>query len=135
MAERRSLPRTIRGGRPRFFADPAVDKVIAMLLNLASEVWALRERLAALEAIGRARGVVLAGEVDGHRFSEDDAARLEVQRREFIDDLFRALKTGMPPAAAGKPEPASAGMRFAKSRRKHAPAAKPAKARAKPQRR
>jgi hypothetical protein len=119
MSERRPLPRTIRGGRPVFFADPAVDKVIAMLLNLASEVWALRERLAALEAIGRAHGVVLTGEVDGHQFSQDDAARLDVQRREFIDGLFRALKTEGPPAAARKPEPA----------------AKPAKARARPQRR
>ncbi len=130
MAERRSLPRTIRGGRPVFFADPAVDKVIAMMLHLSSEVWALRERLAALEAIGRGRGVVLEGEVDRHSFSAEDAARLEAQRREFIDGLFRVLKADLPPAAASKPEPASAGLRLVKSRR--APAqAKAAKVRAK----
>jgi hypothetical protein len=134
MAERRSLPRTIRGGRPVFFADPAVDKVIAMVLHLSSEVWALRERLAALEAIGLARGVVLEGEVDRHSFSAEDTARLDAQRREFIDGLFRVLKSELSPVAAGKPEPVSAGLRFAKSGRRpakskaaEAPGKKPAR--------
>ena len=112
MSDRRPLPRTIRGGRPVFFADPAVDKVISMMLNLASEVWALRERLAAVEAIGRARGVILADEVDRHEFAATDAARLEGQRRDFIDGLLRALKVETPAASApGRREPVSAAAR------------------------
>ena len=37
-------------GRPQFFGDPATDRFVASLLNLASEVWAQEERILALEA-------------------------------------------------------------------------------------
>ena len=37
-------------GRPQFFGDPATDRFVASLLNLASEVWAQEERLLELEA-------------------------------------------------------------------------------------
>ncbi len=37
-------------GRPQFFNDPATDRFVATLLNLASEVWVQEERLLALEA-------------------------------------------------------------------------------------
>ena len=44
---REPMRRTIRGGRPYFFADPAIDKILNMVVVLGSEVWTLRERLAA----------------------------------------------------------------------------------------
>jgi hypothetical protein len=115
MTERKPLPRTIRGARPTFFADPAIDKVLAISLQLSSEVWALRERLAAVEAIARARGVVLDGEVDRHEFAPDDAARLDSMRKEFIEGLFRVLQlptSGSPVTSIATPaEPAAAAKR------------------------
>lgn len=36
-------------GRPQFFADPAMDRFVAALLNLASEVWAQQEQLMSLQ--------------------------------------------------------------------------------------
>jgi hypothetical protein len=85
------LRRTIRGGRHYFFADPAIDKLLAMLVTLASEVWAGRERLAALESIGVKRGMLGVGEVDAHEFDEAEEAALAAQRKEFIDSLFRVI--------------------------------------------
>jgi hypothetical protein len=41
-------------GRPRFFAEPAVDRFVATLVNLACEVWVQEERILALET--KARG-------------------------------------------------------------------------------
>lgn len=35
---------------PRAFADPAIDAIVAMMLELAQECWVTRARLAALEA-------------------------------------------------------------------------------------
>ena len=89
---RRPMRRTIRGGRPCFFDDPAIDKVLNMVVVLGSEVWTLRERLAALEAVQVRRGSLAAGEVDAHEFSPEDNARLADQRKEFIDGLFRILQ-------------------------------------------
>ncbi len=58
LSERKPLPRSIRGPRPAFYADPAVDKLLSTVLQLAAEVWTLRERLAAMEAIARERGTL-----------------------------------------------------------------------------
>lgn len=91
-AARQPMRRTIRGGRPYFFADPVIDKVLNMVIVLGSEVWTLRERLAAMEAIQVRQGGLAAGEVDAHEFSAEDEARLGAQRKEFIDSLFRILQ-------------------------------------------
>lgn len=37
-------------GRARFFADPGLDRLIAVVMNLAQEVWVQEERVLALEA-------------------------------------------------------------------------------------
>jgi hypothetical protein len=89
---RQPMRRTIRGGRPYFFADPAIDKVLNMVIVLGSEVWTLRERLAAMEAIQVRQGGLAAGEVDAHEFAAEDEAQLGAQRKEFIDSLFRVLQ-------------------------------------------
>lgn len=36
-------------GNPRFFADPGMDRFVAVVMNLAQEVWVQEERLIALE--------------------------------------------------------------------------------------
>ncbi len=37
-------------GRARFFADPGLDRLVAVVMNLAQEVWVQEERVLALEA-------------------------------------------------------------------------------------
>jgi hypothetical protein len=64
-------------GRPRFFSDPAIDRFIAALLNLASEVWVQEERLLALEA--RAR-------------PHEPAKAPEAVLKSFIDRVFAPLR-------------------------------------------
>lgn len=90
--ERQPMRRTIRGGRAYFFEDPAIDKLLNMVVMLGSEVWTLRERLAAIESIQTRRGGLAAGEVDAYEFSADEEARLAGLRKEFIDGLFRVLQ-------------------------------------------
>jgi hypothetical protein len=94
------MRRTLRGGRPYFFADPAIDKILNMVVVLGGEVWTLRERLAALEAIQVRQGSLAAGEVDAHDFSPEDEAHLAALRKEFIDSLFRVLQEQVEEAKA-----------------------------------
>ena len=122
---KRPLRRTIRGGRPVFFADTAVDKVLNMVVTLGSEVWALRERLAAMEALQARRGQLETGELDAYEFTPEQEARLGVERKEFIDSLFRVLQEQVENAAAqsaaargAKPRPAAAGTADSSSKRK-----------------
>jgi hypothetical protein len=86
------LRRTIRGGRPFFFSDPAIDKVLNMVVTLGSEVWALRERLAAVEGIQERQGALAPGEVDGYEFTPEQEQKLAADRKEFIENLFRVLQ-------------------------------------------
>lgn len=101
MSDRKPMQRTIRGGRSFFFQDPATDKVLNMLVTLAGEVWSLRERLAAMEAIGVRQGALSANEIDEFEFTPEQDSRLAVDRKEFIENLFRVLQEQVD-AAAGK---------------------------------
>jgi hypothetical protein len=96
---RRPLRRTIRGGRPFFFPDPAIDKVLNMTITLASEVWALRERLTAMEAVQIRQGALSPGEIDDYEFTAEQEQRLGAERREFIANLFRVLQEQVQAAA------------------------------------
>jgi len=82
--------------RRLFFDDPATDKVLAMLLTVSSEVWSLRERLAASEAIATRKGLLLEGEVDAFEFTPEQEARLAEQRRDFVASLFSVLEAPSP---------------------------------------
>jgi hypothetical protein len=107
MSELQPLRRTIRGGRAFFFSDPAIDKVLSMVVTLAGEVWALRERLSAMEAIGVRQGSLSASEVDDYEFTPEQDERLGAQRKEFIESLFRVIEEQVEAAVAKSPEAAA----------------------------
>ena len=123
MADRKPLQRSIRGGRAFFFQDSATDKVLNMLVTLAGEVWTLRERLAAMEAIGVRQGAFSPNEIDDFEFTSEQDARLAGDRKEFIESLFRVLQettdaAAKPAAALRKSKPLAAKRSKRPSRRK-----------------
>jgi hypothetical protein len=65
----------VRHGRPAFFEDPAVDKLLAITMALLGEVCVLRDRLDAHERLSAARGGF--GKPDVDAYEADAAARLE----------------------------------------------------------
>lgn len=77
--------RDARGTRPRVFDDPAIDALVKMLLELASETWVTRARLAALEAkVGSVEDLVLPPETE---------ARLAADRDAFVRKIFGVLES------------------------------------------
>lgn len=105
MSAKKPLRRTIRGGRPVFFKDPAIDKVLAMVVTLGSEFWALRERVLAMEALHVRQGSLGAGDVDAFEFSPEQEEKLAGERREFIENLFRVLQEHSQASADKAPTP------------------------------
>ena len=53
------LPLDARGRRPAFFDKDGVDQLLSMMLELATEVWVVRERLYRVEAAAEAEGMPL----------------------------------------------------------------------------
>lgn len=62
----------VQSGRPRFFADPVHDQMLAMVTALLGEVCVLRERLDTIERLASERGLWSADDVE--RFRPDRAA-------------------------------------------------------------
>lgn len=70
--------------RPKVFDDPAIDALVAMLLELAREQYVTRARLAALEhAVGSVEELALPPAAE---------AALAAEREAFIARLFAVLE-------------------------------------------
>ncbi len=69
-------PSSIYGpdGQPQFFAEPGMDRFVAVVMNLAQETWVQEERLMALE---------------GKDISDADR---EAKLKSFIDRVFEPIR-------------------------------------------
>ena len=85
-----------------FFADPAADRLMAMLMTVAAELHVSRDRLAALEMLLEDGKPVTRQALDGFEPSPAQRARLDAARRSFADALM-ACAMGIE-ASLGAPE-------------------------------
>jgi len=69
---------------PRFFDDPAVDRLTSAFLQLVSEVWVLNERLGALQAIADEKGVITRDDLAGFQFTGAPDAEIAEARIAFV---------------------------------------------------
>ena len=81
-----------RGKQPRFFDVQGVDELVSITMGLAQELWAVKERLAAVEALGKA-GISTAA-VEAYEFCDEERAALDRERKEFIDRIYFVLREG-----------------------------------------
>lgn len=73
-----------------FFEDPAIDRTLGVVMALATEVWVLRDRLAALEATLDRAGVVSSAQLDAEPDDAERARRAE-DRDAFVQHLMENL--------------------------------------------
>ena len=86
---------TDAGERPlpeqTFFTDPAVDRVLGVAMTLAAEVWVLRDRLRAMEALLTAGGVIRPGALDAYVPDSAEAEAVAKDRESFVAQLMHNL--------------------------------------------
>ncbi len=98
------IQRIAKGKRPRYFSDPATDKLLWATLTLAQELAVTRDRLDAVERLLTARGVLKAGAVDAYVPSPSVAAAREHARAEYIARVLRAVEAELEESlGAGQP--------------------------------
>ena len=73
-----------------FFDDPAIDRVFAVTMALATEVWVLKDRVMALEAALAKTGAVDPARLDAEPDQEDRATRAN-ERQAFVAGLLDNL--------------------------------------------
>ena len=80
------------GPRPEqtFFDDPAIDRLMGVVMSLATEVYVLRDRLGALEAELDDKGFVSRADL-GAEPSEAQRAQSAADRDAFVEHLLGNL--------------------------------------------
>lgn len=71
-----------------FFADPAIDRLLAMVMTLAAELHVTRDRLASLEMLIESGQPVSREALDRFRPSPEQAGRLDAARRSLSSELM-----------------------------------------------
>ena len=83
--------RTAKGQRPYFFPDPNLDKLVAMLMALVSEVAVLRERLDTHERLAEAETWASGAQVEAFEAPDQvDAERAE-WREDYVGRIMRII--------------------------------------------
>ncbi len=86
------LKRKARGERPYFFADPNVDKVIAMVMGLAGEVAVMRDRLDTLERLLERTGALQRADIEQYRPDARVTAERTAWREAFLAEVLRIVE-------------------------------------------
>lgn len=86
------LPLYARNPRPAFHDQEAVDRLIAIVIALTSELSVMRDRVATLERLGEAAGWLAPGGVDGHVPDADERARREGDREALLARVFAIMQ-------------------------------------------
>ncbi len=85
------LPKYVSGARPAFHADPAIDRLIAMVLSLTREVSVLRDRFDTLEIIGQEAGWLKPGAIEAYVAPLAVRERREAAREAMIGRVLSIL--------------------------------------------
>lgn len=84
-----SLPRTTQGKRPQFFDDPAIDQMMTFMIELATEVSVVRERLDTIERLLETQGSVTRAAIEAFIPSATLEAERAGARDAYLKRVFR----------------------------------------------
>ena len=85
-----AVDRRVRGGRSAFFDDPDVDRLLAMLMRLVTEHWALKERVLVLEKLLEEAGTLHAGALEDYRPSAETDAAWDAESFALVQAVIEA---------------------------------------------
>lgn len=85
------MAKKAKGKKPTFFADPQVDKLIAIVMALAGEVSVLRERLDTVERLAESKGLLSRQEIEAYQPNPQAAEEREQWRTEYIARVLRVV--------------------------------------------
>jgi peptidoglycan hydrolase-like protein with peptidoglycan-binding domain len=84
--------RTAKGKKPQYFSDPAIDKLLSIVISMAGELSVARERLDTVERLLEEKKILTTSEIDRYQPSEEVAAVRARQRAQFIETLLRVVE-------------------------------------------
>jgi hypothetical protein len=91
-----SLPLSAAGRRSTFFEQESLDHLVTMMVELSAELWVVRERLYAAEAMLDAQTPGFRQQVERWQPNEAQAAELVAMRQTMLASLYRTLEIERP---------------------------------------
>ena len=91
MLEKFILQKKARGQRPQYFADPAIDKTLAITLALAGEVAVMRDRIDTIERLAEAGQSPTRAAVDDYVPDAAARAQRDAWRDNYLDTVLRII--------------------------------------------
>lgn len=92
-----------KGKRPQYFEDPALDRMLSILLAVAGEVSVLRERLDTVERLLDAKGTISRADIEAYEPDRDAAYERGLATKEYIVRMMRGVQQDMEAMAAPEP--------------------------------
>jgi len=81
-------PKFSKGKRPQFYPQDGLDELMSMVLVLASEHSAMRDRLDTIEQLAAEKGVILADEIEGYAPDEVTSAKRADRRKSLLEQMY-----------------------------------------------
>jgi len=101
------MAKKAKGKKPTFFADPQVDKLMAIVMALAGEVSVLRERFDTIERLAENKGLLSRQEIEAYRPNPQAAEEREQWRTEYIRRVLRVVREELEAVERGETTPES----------------------------
>ncbi len=92
-----------RGKRPAYFDDPAIDRLLSIVMALAAEVSVNRERLDTIERLLDARGVLSRADIEAYAPDREAGYERGLATRAFIARILRGVQQDMEAIAEIEP--------------------------------
>jgi hypothetical protein len=91
-AAKKKRPRVPKGNRPWFLGEPQAERVLSMVLAVASEVGVLYDKLDTVARVAGQGKPFTLDDVERFPVSAEIEAEREAWRRGFLDRMFRILR-------------------------------------------
>ena len=94
-----------KGKRPAYFDEPAIDRMLSMLMAVVGEVSVLRERLDTVERLLDAKGAISRADIEAYQPDRAAAYERGLLTKEYIHRVMRGVQQEMEAMAAAAEPP------------------------------
>jgi hypothetical protein len=81
-----------KGKRPAYFEEPAIDRVLSIVMALAGELSVLRERLDTVERLLDAKGHISRADIENYTPDRDAGAERGLATQAYIARIMRGVQ-------------------------------------------
>ncbi len=81
-----------KGKRPQYFEDPAVERMMSILMAVVGEVSVMKDRLDTVERLLEAKGTISRADIEAYHPDRDAAYERALGTKEYIARVMRGVQ-------------------------------------------